>query len=57
MALRKTRPFEPLREVVEREHTRDLPGLLAQFVWQRLRHPDPWQAVQQRFGAHGASEP
>jgi HEAT repeat protein len=31
MALRKTRPFEPLREVVEREHTRDLPGLLAQL--------------------------
>lgn len=27
-------------------------GLLARFVWQRLRHPDPWQAVRQRFGAH-----
>jgi len=29
------------------------PGLLAQFVWQRLRHPNPWQAVQQRFSANG----
>ncbi len=27
-------------------------GLLARLVWQRLRHPDPWQAVRQRFGAH-----
>jgi HEAT repeat protein len=32
MALRKTSPFEPLREVVEREHTRDLPGLLTQLA-------------------------
>ncbi len=31
MALRRTKPFEPLREVVEREHTRDLPGLLTQL--------------------------
>jgi HEAT repeat protein len=31
MALLKTNPFEPLREVVEREHVRDLPGLLAQL--------------------------
>lgn len=27
------------------------PGLLARFTWQRLRHADPWQAVQQRFSA------
>ncbi|MBB1516006.1 BREX-2 system phosphatase PglZ [Tessaracoccus sp. MC1679] len=27
-------------------------GLLAHFLWQRLRHPDPWQAVQQAFAAH-----
>lgn len=26
-------------------------GLLAQLTWQRLRHPDPWEAVRQRFGA------
>jgi HEAT repeat protein len=32
MALRKTSPFEPLREVVEREHVRDLPGLLTQLA-------------------------
>ncbi len=31
MGLRKTRPFDPLREVVEREHARDLPGLLRQL--------------------------
>ena len=32
MALRKTKPFDPLREVVERQHARDLPGLLAQLA-------------------------
>lgn len=26
-------------------------GLLAKFIWQRLRSPDPWQALQQRFAA------
>ncbi len=26
-------------------------GLLAQFAWQRVRHPDPWEAVKQRFAA------
>jgi HEAT repeat protein len=31
MALRKASSFEPLREVVEREHARNLPGLLAQL--------------------------
>lgn len=28
-------------------------GLLAQIIWQRLRPPDVWQAVQQRFAARG----
>ena len=27
-------------------------GLLSHLIWQRLRHPDPWQAVQQAFAAH-----
>lgn len=27
-------------------------GLLAQFTYQRMRHPDAWQALRQRFGAH-----
>ncbi len=27
-------------------------GLLSHLIWQRLRHPDPWQAVQQSFSAH-----
>ncbi len=26
-------------------------GLLAKFIWQRLRTPDPWQALLQRFAA------
>jgi hypothetical protein len=28
-------------------------GLLGRLVWQRLRRPDPWDAVRQRFGASG----
>lgn len=28
------------------------PGLLGQFVWALVRHPDPWDAVKQRFSAH-----
>src|SRR4051812_2819132 len=28
-------------------------GVLAHLVGQRLRTPDPWQAVRQRFGATG----
>ncbi|MDQ1293784.1 MAG: hypothetical protein QG608_1665 [Actinomycetota bacterium] len=28
-------------------------GLLAHFVWQRLRSPDPWEAVRGRFAATG----
>lgn len=28
------------------------PGLLGHFVWARLRHPDPWDALKQRFSAH-----
>jgi HEAT repeat protein len=43
MGLRRTRPTEGLREVVEREHPRDLPGLLAQ-----LRSGD---AEQRRWAA------
>lgn len=31
MGLRKPAAIEPLREVIEREHARDLPGLLAQL--------------------------
>jgi hypothetical protein len=29
------------------------PGILAHFVWQRLRSPDPWEAVRHRFAATG----
>lgn len=28
-------------------------GILAHFVWQRLRSPDPWEAVRRRFSATG----
>lgn len=28
-------------------------GILAHFVWQRLRSPDPWEAVRHRFSATG----
>jgi len=28
-------------------------GVLAHFVWQRLRRPDPWEAVRHRFQATG----
>lgn len=28
-------------------------GILAHFVWQRLRTPDPWEAVRSRFAAAG----
>jgi hypothetical protein len=28
-------------------------GILAHFVWQRLRSPDPWEAVRHRFAATG----
>ncbi len=28
-------------------------GLLAHFIWQRVRTPDPWEAVRQRFAATG----
>jgi HEAT repeat protein len=43
MALHKTTAFEPLREVVEREHARDLPGLLRQL--------DEGDAEQRRWAA------
>lgn len=28
-------------------------GVLAHFIWQRLRSPDPWEAVRNRFYANG----
>lgn len=28
-------------------------GILAHFIWQRLRSPDPWDAVRRRFAATG----
>jgi hypothetical protein len=28
-------------------------GILAHFIWQRLRSPDPWEAVRTRFAASG----
>ncbi len=37
--------------VTDRTTPTSAPGLLAQLVGQRLRHPDPWQAVRQRFRA------
>lgn len=29
------------------------PGVLAHLIWQRLRTPDPWEAVRHRFSATG----
>lgn len=29
------------------------PGIRAHFVWQRLRRPDPWESVRNRFHATG----
>jgi HEAT repeat protein len=54
MGLRKTTPFEPLREVVDREHPRDLPGLLMQL--------EEGDAEQRRWAArdlasHAAAAP
>ncbi len=28
-------------------------GITAHLLWNKLRHPDPWEAVRQRFGASG----
>ena len=52
-AIRQADPAGWLVVVTDRSDDDLGAGLLAQFVWQRLRHPDPWQAVRQRFGAHG----
>lgn len=52
-AIRQADPDGWLVVVTDRSDDDLGPGLIAQFVWQRLRHPDPWQAVRQRFGAHG----
>ena len=27
-------------------------GRLSQFIWQKMSHPDPWEAAMQRFAAH-----
>ncbi len=53
-AIRQADPNGWLVVVTDRSDDDLGPGLIAQFRWQRLRHPDPWQAVQQRFSAaHG----
>lgn len=52
-AIRQADPNGWLVVVTDRSDDDLGPGLIAQFVGQRLRHPDPWQAVQQRFSAHG----
>jgi len=52
-AIRQAEPSGWLVVVTDRSDDDLGPGLLAQFVWQRLRHPNPWQAVQQRFSANG----
>ena len=51
-AIRAADPTGWLVVVTDRSDADLGPGLLAQFTWQRLRHPDPWQALQQRFDAH-----
>lgn len=45
------RPDEWLVIVTERDEADLGAGVLAHFVGQQLRSPDPWQAVRQRFGA------
>lgn len=52
-AIKRSDPDGWLVVVTDRSDDDLGPGLIAQFVWQLLRHPDPWQAVRQRFGAHG----
>lgn len=45
------RPEEWLVIVTERDEADLGAGVLAHFVGQQLRSPDPWQAVQQKFSA------
>lgn len=55
LAVRETllgrRPGEWLVIVTDRDEADLGAGVLAHFVGQQLRSPDPWQAVRQRFGA------
>ncbi|HQD23220.1 MAG TPA: BREX-2 system phosphatase PglZ, partial [Arachnia sp.] len=50
-AIRDAVPGGWLIIVTDRSESDLGPGLLAHFVWHRLRHPDAWQGVAQRFGA------
>lgn len=53
LALTEHRDGEWLVIVTDRDD-RDLgAGILAHLVWQRLRSPDPWEAVRHRFSATG----
>lgn len=51
-AIRSADPAGWLVVVTDRSDDDLGAGLLSHLIWQRLRHPDPWQAVQQSFSAH-----
>ncbi|MEZ5087429.1 MAG: BREX-2 system phosphatase PglZ [Tessaracoccus sp.] len=51
-AIRAADPDGWLLVVTDRSDADLGAGLLSHLIWQRLRHPDPWQAVQQAFAAH-----
>ena len=51
-AIRRADPDGWLVVVTDRSDDDLGAGLLSHLIWQRLRHPDPWQAVQQSFSAH-----
>ncbi len=51
-AIRSADPAGWLVVVTDRSDDDLGAGLLSHLIWQRLRHPDPWQAVQQAFAAH-----
>ncbi|MDN4612314.1 BREX-2 system phosphatase PglZ [Arthrobacter burdickii] len=50
-ALREHRDADWLVILTDRDESDLGPGILAHFVWQQLRNPDPWDAVKQRFDA------
>lgn len=50
-ALQEHQPDSWLVILTDRSEEDLGPGLMAHFAWQRLRNPDPWDAVKQRFGA------
>lgn len=52
-ALAEHRSGDWMVVVTDREDDDLGAGVLAHFIWQRLRSPDPWEAVRHRFSATG----